>query len=107
MDETVIEKVSLSARKDRVILSLTQPDPWDAEGVMNSLLTRIGGYISVIESGSLARELPETEGMPATLRIVFHEVMPDKAAEKMALVNGRLQERGIGMEFLHLSVGYS
>lgn len=104
MEDVVIEKVSLSDKTGNIILTLTQSEPWDDAGVLQSLLARIGGYISAFESGSIMELLPETAGRTAIIRLIFYTRPSDKATDWLASIQARLQERGIGLELLH--VGY-
>ena len=104
MQDIIIDKIAISEKTGAVILCLHHNDPWDDDAVFQSLLARVNGYVSTLESGFVAQQVPQAAGRPALLRIVFTSRLSDKASRWLAALQARLQERGIGLELVY--VGY-
>ena len=106
MPEVTIDKVILDTNDGTVILSLTQPDPWEETSTLEWLQEQLNGYISAIESGAVAEQFPAILGKPVKIRLVFYREMPKEIQLKMDQVNATLGQLGIGFELMQIKVGY-
>src|ERR1043165_234083 len=103
MGETTIEKI-LEEKTGAVILSLTQPNAWDAPGVVQRLQEQINGYISVIQSGALVQRFPQYQGRSVKIRIVFYSDLPEHTHRELDEVNHTLARLGIGFPLMQIKV---
>ena len=106
MNEFVIDKVIFSEKHNRVVLSLTQPDPWDGPHVLSTLKGRLGEYLFAVESGYIEKEFPSMAGKPAMVRIVHYFPIPEDMLPTMALIQEALHKKSIGFELLQIKVSY-
>src|SRR5258708_1032618 len=103
MSETTIEKL-LEDQAGTVILSLTQPQPWDEPTIMAKLQERLNGYASVIESGVLVKKFPHYIGRNFQIRVVFYHDLPEAAHQNLTQIEQALATKGIGLHLMQIKV---
>ena len=103
MGETIIEKL-LEDRTGTIVLSVTQPEPWDAPGVLGKFQEQLNGYISAIRDGALVERFPQYQGKKFKIRVVCYQLPPEDVHRKLDLVNHTLSQLGIGFEIMQIDV---
>jgi hypothetical protein len=103
MGEVTIEKL-LEAADGTVILSLSQPEPWDGVGLMDRLEKQIADYVRAIGSGAITQTFPKYEGRPFEIRIMSHSDVPEQSVQRLTQIRDILKSKGIGFHLMQINV---
>ena len=103
MPEIVIDKI-LEEKDGTITLTLTQPDPWDAAGIMAALQKRLNEYIYTIREGLFIERYPQYRGRRLRVRLYCYSPPSEAIRWQLDRANYVMLELGIEFVVTHIDV---
>jgi homospermidine synthase len=88
-DTNVIDVIGTKPNSSEAVLLLHQMRPWNADSY-ELLKKKLEFYETVIVSGALARQRPDTNGKTFRIVVIYAELPPDDALQLLTQTKGRM-----------------
>jgi hypothetical protein len=93
-DTNVIDVIGTKPNSSEAVLLLNQMRPWNVES-RNLLAKKLEFYETVIRTGTLAKQRPDTSGKNFRVIVVYADAPPEDALELLSKTKTRMFENQI------------
>ncbi len=94
----VVDVVSVDARTDCVVLTITDHLDWnDSVGHQTVLQKKFNAYLAFVESGEILERYPEAKGRRVSFHVVFKYKPDDEGKKFLARARQVIESAGFSM----------
>jgi hypothetical protein len=106
-DPNTLDALGLEPGTDNVLLVITDDMDWsDPVAHLNALQQKIGAYIAFIQSGQIAKSMPEAAGRQPKIGVIQQFEPPENIVPLLDGIGAQLSGLGVELGYGPLPDGY-